>query len=121
MRFKDDYPEDNNPKETEFDVDFVRGGGGGGGQSDQSSKAHETMQTVSRHQLIYSVLGLLTGILMTLGGLVLFLNGVAGSSSWTVSLLSLESDLSDAAPGTILFVVGLAIVLVTRYEFKVKK
>jgi hypothetical protein len=101
-------------KEAKFDPDF---GGGGGG----SSTAHETMQTVSRHQLIYSIIGLVVGLLMALGGVGLFLNGIAGDVSWTVNVLGLESQLSDTGPGAILFVVGLVVVFTTRYVFKVSK
>ena len=112
------------PKEAVFDPDFASGGGGGGsgsGNSGGASGAHDVLKTVSRHQLVYSLAGLTVGLVCTIGGIVLFLFGVVGESSWTATILGAESELSDAAPGALLFVVGLFIVLVTRYTFKVKK
>jgi len=37
----------------------------------------------SLYQLIYSIFGLVLGLLCIVGGIVLFLNGVTGSTSWT--------------------------------------
>lgn len=104
---------ENHPKEAKFDPDFAKGGGSG--------EAHKTMQTVSRHQLTYSITGLIVGLLLAIGGIILFLNGVAGGGSWTLRTLGLGSSLSDAGPGAILFVVGLIVIFVTRYVFKVEK
>ena len=83
---------------------------------DQSS-----YQRFSLYQLIYSLSGLVLGLVCVLGGIVLFLNGVVGSTSWTAKMLGAESNVSDAAPGAVLFIVGLFIVFVTRFSIKVKK
>lgn len=72
-------------------------------------------------QLIYSLTGLVLGLSCIIGGIVLFFHGITGSSSWTVKFLKLESNISDAAPGVILFIVGLFIVCVTKFVIKVKK
>ncbi len=72
------------------------------------------------YKLIYSMTGLVLGSTCIIGGILLFLNGVSGSSSLTAKILGNESNLTDAAPGAILFVVGLFIVLVTRYSPKVE-
>ena len=63
-----------------------------------------------RYKFIYSMTGLFLGLVSMLGGIVLFLNGVAGSTSWTAKILGNESTISDAAPGAILFVVGLFVI-----------
>lgn len=67
-------------------------------------------------QFVYSLCGLVLGLVCTFGGIALLLHGVAGKSSWTAALLGLESDISDAPPGVILFIVGLLIVGVTRFR-----
>jgi hypothetical protein len=72
-------------------------------------------------QFIYSLSGLIVGLVCVAGGIVLFLHGVAGSTSWTAKILGTESQLSDAAPGAVLFLVGLFFVLITRFTIKVRK
>src|SRR2546429_9101944 len=69
-------------------------------------------------QLIYSLAGLLLGLACIVGGIVLFFHGVAGSSSWVGEFIGVQSKLSDAAPGTVLFVVGLAVVWLTRFAVR---
>ncbi len=80
-----------------------------------------TYQRFSLYQLIYSLSGLVLGLASVVGGVILFLNGVAGSTSWTAKMLGAESQVSDAAPGAVLFIVGLFVVIVTRFTIKVKK
>src|SRR6266513_3096865 len=72
-------------------------------------------------QLIYSLAGLLLGLACVIGGIVLFFHGVAGASSWVGEFIGVKSKLSDAAPGTVLFVVGLAIVWLTRFAVRVRQ
>lgn len=79
------------------------------------------LERLSKHQLIYSIAGLALGFVCIIGGIALFLNGVAGATSWTAKVLGAESKISDAAPGAILFIVGLFVVLVTRYNLRVRK
>ena len=72
-------------------------------------------------QLIYSLSGLIFGLACVVGGIVLFFHGVAGSSSWVGEFIGVKSKLSDAAPGTILFVVGLVVVWLTRFAVRVRQ
>ncbi len=123
MRFERDHP-----KEARFDPEFGKGGGGGGRstasteEADRTSEAaHETMRTVSRHQLIYSMTGLAVAVVLTLLGCLLFLAGITDDTQWTVNTLGLESELNDAAPGAVLFVAGLVIGVITRYSFQVRR
>ena len=81
----------------------------------------ETWKMMSRFQFIYSLAGLSFGLVCVLGGIVLFLNGISGSTSWTAKIIGAESHLSDAAPGALLFVVGLFIVFMTRFSVSVRK
>ena len=55
-----------------------------------------------------------------IGGIILFLYGVAGSTNWTAKILGAESNMTDAAPGAVLFIVGLFIVLITRVSLNIK-
>jgi apolipoprotein N-acyltransferase len=72
-------------------------------------------------QLIYSLSGLVLGLACIIGGILLFFHGVAGSSSWVGEFIGVKSKLSDAAPGTVLFVVGLAVVWLTRFAVRVRQ
>ena len=89
--------------------------------NDFAQKHPDTVKTLSTHQLIYSVAGLILGFACVIGGIILFLNGVVGSTSWTAKFLGAESNISDAAPGAVLFIVGLFIVFITRYVIKVHR
>ena len=71
-------------------------------------------------QLIYSLAGLVLGLACIIGGTLLFFHGVVGSSSWVGEVIGVKSKLSDAAPGTVLFVVGLAVVFLTRFTVRVR-
>jgi len=81
----------------------------------------ELVKTIVRGQLIYSLSGLTLGLACVVGGLILALHGVTGSVGWTAKVLGLESKLNDAAPGVVLFIVGLFVVWVTRFSFKSRK
>ncbi|MGA9770060.1 MAG: hypothetical protein WBV94_13540 [Blastocatellia bacterium] len=66
----------------------------------------------------YAKLGLTLGLSSIIGGMILGLNGVAGSTSWTASVFGLESKINDAAPGVVLFVVGIFYIWITRPKVK---
>ena len=72
-------------------------------------------------EFLYSTLGLITGVIFLVAGVILLVHGVGGTTSWTATVLGLESELSDAAPGTIFAIAGLATIFVTRYRVKVRK
>ncbi len=75
---------------------------------------------LSRHHLVYSIAGLALGLVCIISGVILFLNGVTGSTSWTAKILGMQSKLTEAAPGAVLFVIGFFTVFVTRYKVKVQ-
>ncbi len=81
----------------------------------------KTQLSLAKYELINAVIGQVLGLVCVLGGIALFFNGVAGTTSWTAKLLGAESTITDAAPGAILFIVGLFIVFVTRYKFVHRK
>ena len=84
-----------------------------------SQKNPEKVEKLSSHQLIYSMTGLILGIACVIGGVALFLFGVVGNTSWNASILGSTSTITDAAPGAVLFIVGLFIVVSTRYKFRI--
>ena len=84
-------------------------------------KDNEFHRQALRYKFIYSMTGLFLGLVSMIGGIVLFLNGIAGSTSWTAKILGNESTITDAAPGAILFIVGLFVVIATRYKVKVNR
>ena len=64
--------------------------------------------------------GLVLGAISMIAGTILFLFGIVGSTSWTAHLLGAESKISDAAPGSVLFVVGLFVVLISRFSMRIQ-
>jgi hypothetical protein len=84
-------------------------------------KDPELWREATRYQFIYSLAGLVLGLTCIIGGIILFLHGVTGSTSWTAKVIGLESNISDAAPGAVLFIVGLFIVFITRFVVKTKR
>ena len=77
--------------------------------------------TAVRSQLIYSLAGLVLGLACVVGGIILFLYGITGSTTWAAKLVGAESNITDAAPGAVLFIVGLFVVWITRFDVKVRK
>ena len=75
-------------------------------------------EVIARYRLLYSLCGMVLGLACILGGIVLFVRGVTGATSWTARLLGAESTITDAAPGAILFIVGLFFVIATRYKHR---
>jgi hypothetical protein len=83
--------------------------------------SEETKQMAIRYQFIYSTLGLLLGLICMIMGTFLFFNGISGSTSWTAKAFNLNSQVSDAGPGALLFIVGLFSVSITRFGIKSQK
>jgi hypothetical protein len=67
-------------------------------------------------KFVYSVCGLILGLSCIVAGAILGLSGVVGNTSFTASLLGLSTQLTDAAPGVIVFVVGIFMVFITRFR-----
>jgi len=72
---------------------------------------------VVRYQFFYSVSGLVVSLLCIIGGILMFFNGVSGGGSWSTDVFGLK--INDAAPGVVLFLVGLAIANFTRFDVNV--
>jgi hypothetical protein len=59
--------------------------------------AERILKRATTHHLIYSLCGLILGAVCIIGGLVLFLRGVTGATSWTAKIIGSESNITDAA------------------------
>jgi hypothetical protein len=80
----------------------------------------DSYKRFSIFQLIYSLTGLILGLCCVIGGIILCLLGVVGDTNWTAKVMGIQSEVSDAAPGVILFIAGLFIVWITRFSIVVK-
>ena len=69
-------------------------------------------------KFVYSLVGLLVGFSCIIVGMVLGLSGVVGHTSWTASVIGLSTSLTDAAPGVVVFIVGIFMVWITRFSVK---
>lgn len=69
-------------------------------------------------KFVYSLVGLLVGVSCIFAGVILGLAGVVGHTSWTASALGFSTNMTDATPGVIVFVVGIFFVLITRFKIK---
>lgn len=69
-----------------------------------------------KFQFWYSVMGLIVGVLCVLCGLILFLRGVKGGTSWSIEVLGLRSHITGALPGVVFAIVGFLIIYITRYS-----
>ncbi|WP_197120962.1 hypothetical protein [Pseudoalteromonas sp. NZS100] len=84
--------------------------------SPETDKA--TQLALAKYQLIYSIIGLAVGLVCVLGGIYLFIKGVMGEMDWSLKVFGNESVIANAAPGAVLFIVGLFLVIVTKFKFK---
>jgi len=90
-------------------------------KSKEKSQSVEVLKLVIVLEYIYGILGLGLGITAIFGGIILGLNGVAGSTSWTANVLGLSSEINDAAPGVVLFIVGIFMLKITSPKVKIDK
>jgi|GEM_PF-1944244 len=84
------------------------------------SPAAELIAQAIKGEYRYAMLALILGLTSMIGGVILGIRGVTGSTSWTAKLLGLSSTINDAAPGVVLFVVGLFMVWATRPKIKLR-
>jgi hypothetical protein len=89
-------------------------------RASERSASERLLAEAIKGEYRYGMLGLILGITSIICGVVLCLNGVAGSTSWTARVLAMESKVNDAAPGVVLFIVGLFFVWVTKPKVKLR-
>lgn len=88
---------------------------------DVENMSEETILHLAKTQLLYSFLGLVFGIFTIIAGCILLYLGISGESNFVADTFGVKAELTDATPGTVLFVVGLLIIVVTRFRFTAKK
>jgi len=86
-----------------------------------SNTPPDILRLIARHQFIYSMSGMILGFGCVLVGVPLIVGGYGASTSFVMELLKSKVEISDAVPGTILFIVGLSVMLVTQYGSKIRK
>lgn len=80
-----------------------------------SSKTDPNLQsTLAEKEYAYGKTGLIAGGICILIGAILCFMGVVGTTNWTAKAVGFESNISDAAPGVFLFVVGVFIIFITK-------
>jgi hypothetical protein len=67
-------------------------------------------------QGIYSILGLVVGIIFLGVGLILLLGGIGGSSHFVAEILGGKFEISDATAGLVCAVLGSIIIWVSRFN-----
>jgi hypothetical protein len=85
------------------------------------SSSSEVIREAIQNEYRYSRLGLVLGLICILAGVALFVNGVAGTTNWTVEVMGLSWKLNDAAPGAVLAAVGVLIIWLTKHTVSVAK
>lgn len=70
---------------------------------------------VTKFQFVYSMVGQVLGVIVVVMGVFLFGLGISGNTNWNLTIGPLASNMSNAAPGALLFAAGLAIVWITRF------
>jgi hypothetical protein len=78
------------------------------------SHSSESLSQAIKGEYSYAKLGLLLGLAAIIGGVVLCIHGTTGSTSWSAKLLALSSEINDAVPGVVLFIVGLFMIVATK-------
>ena len=81
----------------------------------------EMIKHLAKAQLLYSFVGLVLGIFVMVLGCILLYLGITGETKFVAETIGIKAELSDAAPGTLLIVVGLVVVVVTKFKFTIRK
>lgn len=90
-------------------------------ESDPRSGSGGIEQQALEHEYRHGALGLIIGWACILLGALLCIFGVVGSTSWTAKLAGIETKLNDAAPGVVLFVIGLLVIYITKPKVHIKR
>ena len=65
--------------------------------------------------------GLIAGVVCILLGVILSIIGVTGFINWSFAFGGINSSLTNAAPGVLLMIIGLLIIVVTNHRVIVQK
>jgi len=73
-------------------------------------------EKVVYYQFIISLTGMITGILIVLLGAFMAFRGISGTTNWIFNILGFQSQIAEATPGIILFLLGIVIIYLTRFK-----
>lgn len=90
---------------------------GGGVEVPSNQVDKDFWKAALLYQFLYSLAGLVSGLLCILGGILLFVNGIMGSGKWTADFFGVT--ISDAAPGVVLFIVGVVVTELTKFTIRI--
>ena len=80
----------------------------------------ENLKHIADLQFKYSVVGLILWMASIILGCILLYVGITGESSFAANAVGMKTELNDAAPGTVLLIIGLLIIYVTRFNYSVR-
>ncbi len=81
---------------------------------------NQLLTDLSRHELEYSKFGLATGVVLAALGVGTFVCGVLSPTELTMGLPGLKVEVLGGA-GSVLFILGTAVVWITRRQVKIKR
>jgi hypothetical protein len=70
-------------------------------------------------EFITSLVGTAFSAVLTVGGVSLILHGITGSGSWSADIFGVR--ISDAEPGVVLLLIGLAVYIYSRFDVQVAR
>lgn len=89
-----------------------------------TSKQHRALLNIVKNGMLLenarAMLCALVGMAAIAAGIWLCISGVAGSVRWTTKIFGASSQLTDATPGVVLFVVGFLIIGITKPSVRVR-
>ncbi|CAN2050515.1 hypothetical protein GMMP1_970006 [Candidatus Magnetomoraceae bacterium gMMP-1] len=85
-------------------------------KQNENIKSENSEPSEKKYQFIYSLCGLGLGMFCIVGGIYLFVSGVAGETQMNLKCLGISGKISNAAPGSVLFLVGLFIIFITKFR-----
>lgn len=91
-----------------------------GVQAPAHENDHGSLKVAIVLQGLYSILGLIVGVVFLTGGLLLLLSGIGGSSHFIAEILGAKVDVTDATAGLICAVLGGLVIFVTRFEVRIQ-
>lgn len=84
-----------------------------------SGLSEEFWQKALNKSFVYSIIGLICGLILAVFGLVLFLNGITSeTSNLFMKVLGLNTGLEDFPAGMGFLVMGIVLIFVTRFNIQ---
>ena len=77
--------------------------------------------TALKYEFIITLLSLISGVTMVLGGLVLIALGLNGNIEWIIEASDFQSRLLNSSPGLVLALAGALLIWKSRMNIKVTK